>query len=314
MFFTRDSSVVLLTFTCSEKTREKDECRKLQPYQTFNLLLHQTSYLTTSFQLNNMADPKPSKDTPMQSDNNMPDQATCKSKDRLVEDTSAPSNVTSDTAAPPHEATFRLMDLPAEIRNNIYRSFFDELANEKEKRANYWPANGVDFLAILHSSSHIRREAAPIFYQEYIGNLNKGDTRYWVLKSNRTVEMCDKLLAISRSLEEYSPSTEIKVQCKTADMFTQMLIIDITKICPITSAFTFELCVPAKNGDDGDVDGGEICSIRGPLGQVDFSSLASKYGPWLGCSRRDASNAMFGDESFDEEASDYYEDLIFGEY
>ena len=271
--------------------------------------------LPPSFQLNNTADLQPSKETPIQPDNNMPDQATCKSEDRLVDDTSAPSNVTSDMAAPPNDATFRLMDLPGELRNNIYRHYFDELANEKQKRSNYWPENGVDFMAILHSSSQIRKEAAPIFYKEYIGNLDKKDKRYWVLKSTRTVEMCDKLLAISRSLEEYSPSTKIEVQCKTADGFVQMLFTDITRICPITRAFTFKLSGRAKNGNDGVVDGEEICSIRGPLGQVGFSSLASEYGPWLGCSRRSALNAMFGDEGFeDEEASDHYDDLFYGEY
>lgn len=98
------------------------------------------------------------------------------------------SNATAVTMA---DTAFPFMKLPRELHDHVYDCYFEDIAvmDTKTKRR-YWFDTILDpkqekstsiprrtlpvtmlrpYLAILHSSSQTRSEAAPIFYKQHIG-------------------------------------------------------------------------------------------------------------------------------------------------
>lgn len=174
-----------------------------------------------------MTDTRPPKIVPNQLSNDMPDQATCKSPNYPVDATSAPPSVTSDIAAPAYEAPFRFMDLSAELRNIIYRQCFDELANKKMQRSRNnnhfghrngcdWPENGCEYTSILHSSHQVRKEAAPILYREYVGDVHQKDQSYWIFRAYRVRRNDQEDSGHLRAAEDIQPKHESRSRVRNS--------------------------------------------------------------------------------------------------
>lgn len=109
---------------------------------------------------------------------------------------------------------FPLTRLPAEIRLEIYRHCLDAI--QKYQGAHHvtcWQRGGLRFLALQQTSSQVRREAAPIFNREYIGNEGPNKLHYWIIRTFDEQCWILRLQAISELLGRYNPDLEVSVKC-----------------------------------------------------------------------------------------------------
>lgn len=220
----------------------------------------------------------------VQSSTDISDRATHNSPDNPLNEMSPRSDATAGTATQP-EAPFRFMDLPAELRNNIYRHYFSELPKLKFINWSVWPEAGAEFLSILHSSRQVRREAAPIFYQEYIGNAGDEDENPWSFASCNVLGMLKTLLAISQQLKEYSPDTRVRIECHLDDEGSNMWVIanairELSGVQDGPNALSNSGRFAVGHWTEYFADS-ESLMLRGPVGQIDWSSLLGLYEPHM---------------------------------
>lgn len=223
-----------------------------------------------------------SKDMPVQSSNDTPEKAPSSSPNSPLNEMSIHSGATAGTAAPP-EAPFRLMDLPAELRNNIYRQHFSELSALKPKTGAFWDKTGAAFLSILQASHQVRREAAPIFYQEYIGNAGDEDEKPWIFESYSVLDMLKTLLAISKQLKEHGPDTRVSINCslsgKRSDMWKlAKAVYELSGVEDGQGIFSRSERFTVGYYNQFYADG-KTFLLEGPIGQVDWSGLSGLYDP-----------------------------------
>lgn len=69
-------------------------------------------------------------------------------------------------ATPTTKKTSLFAKLPGELRNRIYRTFFDNFRQQKEKTMDI-KETAPDCLSLLHTDRMIRSEASSIFFEEY---------------------------------------------------------------------------------------------------------------------------------------------------
>ena len=70
------------------------------------------------------------------------------------------------SATPATNKTSLFAKLPGELRNRIYRTFFDDFRQQKEKTMEI-KETASDYLSLLHTDRMIRSEASSIFLEEY---------------------------------------------------------------------------------------------------------------------------------------------------
>lgn len=99
----------------------------------------------------------------------------------------------------------RLLQLPAELRIHIYRCYFDELAGLKTGQTTKWPKDGYRLLPLLRLNSQTRKEACPVFYQEYVGHAGSARPHRWVLQSANAATTVKREAAVRELLAEHSP-------------------------------------------------------------------------------------------------------------
>lgn len=129
------------------------------------------------------------------------------------------TDLTNNRAMASCETPFPLMKLPGEMRNMIYRHYFDSFDMEN------MPGDLHKLqtcLNILHSSRAVRSEAATIFYKEYLAKSYKkaqqpGCGFYWEIRSAYGPELLRLLKAFSSSLNTYG------VDLKFGLMFSNIL-------------------------------------------------------------------------------------------
>jgi hypothetical protein len=126
-----------------------------------------------------------------------------------------PSGVTNPSPTNAEDTTFPLMTLPAELRLVIYRHYFDILTRSKLEAGTALPCLGVDALSLIHSNSQVRREAAPIFYKECIGNAGFAQTPYWRLVASDFDDMVARLKTFSVSLAQNAPDAIVEILVHT---------------------------------------------------------------------------------------------------
>lgn len=79
--------------------------------------------------------------------------------------TMAASQSASDVVhAVSDEGPVSFMRLPAELRLDIYHYYFSDLSCLKRNNRTVWSKAEAKFLPLLQTSSEVRRETAPIFY------------------------------------------------------------------------------------------------------------------------------------------------------
>lgn len=103
------------------------------------------------------------------------------------------------------------MKLPAELRLLIYRDCFDELIEKKKGLSDKAGICGLCAPSLLHSSSQVRREAAPIFYKECVGNEGFVKGGVWVLTADDPEDMIVRLKAMSASLAQHAPTATVAI-------------------------------------------------------------------------------------------------------
>lgn len=127
---------------------------------------------------------------------------------------SAPKVVHTESDEEP--ASFK--KLPAELRLDIYRHYFSDLYSQKRSNRTVW-SKETHTLSLLQTSSQVRREAAPIFYKEFIGNHNSDRAQAWVLSTSNLQEWLSRLKAMSQLLAQQSPDVEVSIRL-TRDIST----------------------------------------------------------------------------------------------
>jgi hypothetical protein len=132
--------------------------------------------------------------------------------DAATDSTTALSN-TADTAtncAKSDATPFPLMKLAPELRIKIYRHYFEDFASSKGTyHTTMWTAAHQKHLSLLQSSSQVRREAAPIFYKEYLANEGSDSTHRWMLGSERLTRMQNRVEALRQFAAQYYSDVEV---------------------------------------------------------------------------------------------------------
>ena len=80
------------------------------------------------------------------------------------------TGTTDSKTTPKPPSPFPLTRLPGELRNTIYREYFNSVNTWDKGRTNDRLHAVQPCLNILHTSRQVRSEAASIFYEEYVGN------------------------------------------------------------------------------------------------------------------------------------------------
>lgn len=119
----------------------------------------------------------------------------------------------SESSSTPRQASrhFPFLRLPPELRQQVYRCYFDNLNDIKTDPSNRWSQYESQFLSLLRVNSQTRREACPIFYKEYIGHARSVEPHYWYFQCHDNIVAIEKLEAISGFLAEYSPDVEFGI-------------------------------------------------------------------------------------------------------
>lgn len=123
----------------------------------------------------------------------------------IATSTSAPDPVHAEFDG----ATFSLMRLPPEIRLEIYRHYFSDFHGSKRSTRTIWSKKS---LSLLQTSSQVRREAAPIFYEECIGNQTFDKAHSWVLITSDPLHWVSRLKAMSKMLAQQNPQAEVVIR------------------------------------------------------------------------------------------------------
>ena len=110
------------------------------------------------------------------------------------------------------EGPVSFMRLPAELRLDIYHYYFSDLSCLERNNRTVWSKAEAKFLPLLQTSSEVRRETAPIFYEECIGNQNSDKAHSWVLSTSDSKEWLFRLKALSRVLAQQSPDVEVSIR------------------------------------------------------------------------------------------------------
>lgn len=142
----------------------------------------------------------------------MPPQSTAESPKQFAS-TMALLNSASDAAhAESDEEPASFMKLPTELRLEIYHYYFSDLSSPKKMNRTVWSKSEVELLPLLQTSSQIRREAASVFYEEYIGNQKFDKAHSWVISTRDPKEWLFRLKAMSQVLAQQSPDVEVSIQ------------------------------------------------------------------------------------------------------
>jgi hypothetical protein len=120
----------------------------------------------------------------------------------IITPTSAPDPVHAESEG----NLFPLMRLPPEIRLEIYRHYF----HSSKRSTRTILSKGS--LSLLQTSSQVRREAAPIFYEECIVNQNSDKAHSWVLITSDPQHWVSHLKAMSEMLAEQNPQAEVVIR------------------------------------------------------------------------------------------------------
>lgn len=103
----------------------------------------------------------------------------------------ATSNSASDVVhAESDKEPSSFMKLPAELRLDIYHYYFSDLRSPNNNNRTVWSKTEAEYLPLLQTSSQVRREAASIFYEEYIGNQKSEKAHSWVLSTGNQKSGC----------------------------------------------------------------------------------------------------------------------------
>jgi hypothetical protein len=82
----------------------------------------------------------------------------------------ATTNTTGSHVSTPPPTPFPLMRLPGELRNAIYREYFNSVSSQDLENRNDRLHALQPSLEILHTNRQLRSEAGSIFYDEYVGD------------------------------------------------------------------------------------------------------------------------------------------------
>lgn len=77
------------------------------------------------------------------------------------------SNPVSTDPHKPTSSPKTFLDLPGELRNQVYRQYFDNFQEERKIEISFKKI-ASPYLNIIHANSKIRSEAASILYEEYL--------------------------------------------------------------------------------------------------------------------------------------------------
>jgi hypothetical protein len=125
----------------------------------------------------------------------------------------ATSNSASDVVhAESDKEPSSFMKLPAELRLDIYHYYFSDLRSPNNNNRTVWSKTEAEYLPLLQTSSQVRREAASIFYEEYIGNQKSEKAHSWVLSTGNQKEWLSRLKAMSQVLAQQGPDVEVSVR------------------------------------------------------------------------------------------------------
>jgi len=122
----------------------------------------------------------------------------------MVASTDAPTVVHTERDGEPSS----LIRLPPELRLEIYRHYFSDLISLKVSTRTVW-SNTAESLSLLQTGSRVRREAAPVLYEECIGNQNRAKPHSWVLETRNPQQWLLRLKAMSKSLAQQTPKVEV---------------------------------------------------------------------------------------------------------
>ena len=104
------------------------------------------------------------------------------------------------------------MKLPAELRLDIYHYYFSDLRPPNNNNRTVWSKTEAECLPLLQTSSQVRREAASIFYEEYIGNQKSEKAHSWVLSTSDQQLWLSRVKAMSKVLAQQGPDVEVSVR------------------------------------------------------------------------------------------------------
>lgn len=149
--------------------------------------------------------------TRAQQDSNMSERPTSESPQQAPGTMSTPPGAANAPRTKLDKKPFPLMKLPAELRLQIYRACFNDLMEKKKGLSTRAGIRGLYAPLLLRSSSKVRREAAPIFYKECIGNEGSIKGGHWMLKADGCPDMIVLLKAMSASLAEYAPNVTVAI-------------------------------------------------------------------------------------------------------
>lgn len=109
---------------------------------------------------------------------------------------------------------FPLVKLPPELRTSIYHYYFSDI------RRQYCDAMSIttisDHLNLLQSNGEVRREAASIFYKDYMCKTDGDELSFWSLSIDWRSEILTRIKFVMQSLTKYDTSAKIDIECKTS--------------------------------------------------------------------------------------------------
>lgn len=106
--------------------------------------------------------------------------------------------------------SFRLMDLPPELRNNIYQYYFSGIKRRYESSKSL--SKLKKYFGVLHSTRQVRRETIGLFYKEYMCKKAGPQLAYYRLEHNDGAKMIKRLKALTKSLVENDVSIKITLK------------------------------------------------------------------------------------------------------
>jgi hypothetical protein len=131
--------------------------------------------------------------------------------DSTTDSTTAASNTadTATTCAKSDATPFLFMKLAPELRIKIFEDF---ASSKGTYHTTMWTAAHQKHLSLLQSSSAVRREAAPIFYKEYLANEGSDSAHRWMLGSERLARMQNRVEALRQLAALYYPNVEVSAR------------------------------------------------------------------------------------------------------